>query len=148
MTAGVSSAGRFSERYQPATGQWPAATGGLGACSSVRECRCGSSATLLGTGEVLVAGGMTGLYSSPGSTTSAMLYDPATSAWTVTGPMSGDRENQTANLLPNGQMLVAGGVSFRNHVATPLASAELYTPLAAGPVRSAQTAGQVGRRPL
>jgi N-acetylneuraminic acid mutarotase len=128
VTAGVETSGLYSELYHPATGQWSAATGGLGACSSVRECGFGSSATLLGTGNVLVAGGFTGLNSNPSTTTSAMLYDPATNAWTTTGPMSTPRENQTANLLPDGRVLVAGGASFSNHTATFLASAELYTP--------------------
>jgi hypothetical protein len=74
------------------------------------------------------AGGFIGLYSNPSTTTSAMLYNPATNAWTTTGAMSGNRENQTANLLPDGQVLVAGGTSFANHRPTFLASAELYTP--------------------
>jgi hypothetical protein len=38
------------------------------------------------------------------------------------------REDQTANLLPGGQVLIAGGVNFVAHRFTELASAELYTP--------------------
>ena len=34
----------------------------------------------------------------------------------------------SAALLGNGQVLVAGGISFHAHRATELASAELYTP--------------------
>jgi hypothetical protein len=128
VTAGISSSGPFSELYNPATGQWSAATGGLNACSSVSDCRFGSSATLLGTGEVLVAGGLTGTSSNPSSTASAMLYDPATNAWTSTGSMPTGRVDQTTNLLTDGQVLVAGGESFAKHARTLLASAELYTP--------------------
>ena len=132
VTAGVVPAnGVFSELYHPATGQWSAATSGLGAqatCSQVRECLSASTATLLGTGNVLVAGGLTGLASNPGTTTSAMLYHPATNTWTPTGPMSTSRMFQTATLLPDGQVLVAGGTTFGSHKTHFLASAELYTP--------------------
>jgi len=91
-------------------------------------CRFRSSAALLGTGEVLVAGGLTGTSSNPGSTTSAMLYDPATNAWTTTGSLNTGRIDQTENLLADGQVLAAGGESFGAHARTLLASAELYTP--------------------
>jgi hypothetical protein len=42
--------------------------------------------------------------------------------------MNTDRGMQTATLLNNGQVLVAGGTTFHSHRATELASAELYTP--------------------
>jgi hypothetical protein len=127
VTAGVIN-GLFSELYNPATGQWSDASGGLATCSSGKYCRIGSSATLLGTGNVLLVGGLAGAYSNPGATATALLYDPATNAWTSTGSMQTGREAQTANLLPDGQVLVAGGASFTKHVAVPLASAELYSP--------------------
>ena len=57
-----------------------------------------------------------------------MLYNPAANAWTTTGSLHTAREDQTANLLPNGQVLIAGGVNFVAHRPTDLASAELYTP--------------------
>jgi hypothetical protein len=128
VTSGVQTSGSFSELYHPATGKWSAATGGLSPCTLVSDCRFGSSATLLGTGEVLVAGGLTGTSSNPGSTTSAMLYNPATNAWTTTGPLNTGRIDQTENLLADGQVLAAGGESFARHARTLLASAELYTP--------------------
>ncbi len=56
---------------------------------------------------------------------SAELYDPATGVWTATGSMATPRFNHTATLLPNGQVLVAGGFEFG--VGT-LAGAELYDP--------------------
>ena len=118
----------FSELYTPATGQWSAAAGGLAACGAATECHFGSSAALHGTGSVLVTGGFAGTDSNPGSTTAAMLYNPAANSWRATGPMTTSREGQTSDLLASGQVLVAGGVSFAKHVATPLSSAELYTP--------------------
>jgi N-acetylneuraminic acid mutarotase len=128
VTAGVETAGVFSELYNPATGQWSTATGGLQACGTATECRFGSSAALLGTGKVLVTGGLAGTNSNPGTTNAAILYNPATNSWTTTGSMTTAREGQTADLLASGQVLVAGGETFAKHVATPLSSAELYTP--------------------
>ncbi len=131
-----------AELYNPATGKWTQ-TG------SMDVSRMDGNATLLPDGDVLetsgisaggpfaelyhpatvlVAGGMVGLASNPATTASAMLYNPASNAWTATGSMNGGRGQQTATLLPDGQVLVAGGISFGGHRANPLATAELYTP--------------------
>jgi hypothetical protein len=77
---------------------------------------------------VLVTGGFAGTDSNPGTTTAAILYNPATNSWTATGPMTTARLGQTSDLLASGQVLVAGGESFAKHAATALSSAELYTP--------------------
>ena len=119
----------FAELYHPATGQWSNASTGLGPCISTMECRLFSTATLLGTGNVLLAGGLVGLISNPQTTAGAMLYNPATNTWTATGSMTTGRENQTATVLPDGQVLMAGGTLFDHpHVLKFLTSAELYTP--------------------
>ena len=119
----------FAERYHPATGRWSNASTGLAACISTMECRMFSTATLLPTGNVLVAGGLVGLYSNPQTTPGAILYHPDTNTWTSTGNMTTGRENQTATLLPGGQVLMAGGTLFDHpHAPVFLASAELYTP--------------------
>jgi hypothetical protein len=44
------------------------------------------------------------------------LYNPATGTWAVTGQMNTPRTDATATLLPDGQVLMAGG------------TAELYNP--------------------
>src|SRR5215472_13497923 len=49
----------------------------------------------------------------------------ASETWTVTGSLNTARANHTATLLPNGQVLVAGG---ENGAGLFLASAELYNP--------------------
>ena len=129
-----SAAGLFAELYDPATGQWSNASTGLHVCISTQECQADSSATLLGTGNVLVAGGFVGLVSNPQTTPTAMLYHPDTNTWTSTGSMTTGRESQTATLLPDGQVLMTGGTLFDHpSVGHPgvlqfLASAELYTP--------------------
>src|SRR5207247_947693 len=56
--------------------------------------------------------------------TSAELYDPASGTWSVTGSLNTGRDSHTATLLPNGMVLVAGGVNNSSY----LTSAELYDP--------------------
>jgi WD40 repeat protein len=119
----------LAELYDPATGQWSNASTGLPICNSINECRSGSTATLLDTGNVLVAGGLVGIESNPQTTATAMLYHPGTNTWTSTGSMTTPRESQTATALPDGQVLLAGGTNFDHpHAPIFLASAELYTP--------------------
>ncbi len=129
VSAGIeAAAGSFAELYNPTAGTWSAATGGLNACVANFDCRIGSSATLLGNGQVLVAGGLYGLDTNPSSTASAILYNPATNSWTLTGSLTTAREDQTSDLLTSGQVLAAGGANFVSHKFTALSSAELYTP--------------------
>ena len=56
---------------------------------------------------------------------SAELYNPKTGTFTPTGPMSIARIDQTATLLQDGDVLIAGGWDSSG---APLASAELYDP--------------------
>jgi len=106
---------RSAELYDPGTGSW-SSTGSLGAA------RSDYAATLLPSGEMLVAAG----YDS-GTLRSAELYDPGTGSWSSTGSLATARTGHTATLLPNGKVLVAGG---GNDAGMPLRSAELYDPAA------------------
>jgi hypothetical protein len=76
--------------------------------------RADHTATVLPSGEVLVAGGWDGA----SETASAVLFDPATERWTATSPMSRPRRRHRATLLQTGDVLVTGGDG----------SAELYHP--------------------
>jgi Bacterial Ig-like domain (group 2)/Kelch motif/Galactose oxidase, central domain len=118
LAAGSISGDATAEIYTPVTGTW-AFTGSM---STGRESH---TANLLSNGTVLVAGGGNADQSSP-ALTSAEIYNPATGAWTVTGSMSTARQDHTATLLPNGTVLVAGGVYY--YGLAPLASAEIYNP--------------------
>jgi N-acetylneuraminic acid mutarotase len=69
------------------------------------------TATLLSDGTVLVIGGATNgpeIFPDPG-TPSVEVYDPATGTWTVNGSLIGQRLLHTATLLPDGNLVVAGG---------------------------------------
>ena len=110
-----------AELYDPASGSWTL-TGSMGTP------RNGATATLLPNGKVLVAGGTndrSGGKSYEPSLASAELYDPATGTWAATGSMGSGRIGPTATLLPDGKVLVAGGLLAPTG---SLASVELYDP--------------------
>jgi len=107
-TPGLASA----ELYDPGTGTW-SPTGSMG------EPRCSPTATLLGTGKVLVAGGNNCVGYDALAT--AELYDPGSGTWSPAADMVEVRSGHTATLLLTGIVLVAG--SGRDP-----ASAELYDP--------------------
>lgn len=110
-----------AELYNPATGTWTV----TGSMSTARDAH---TATLFPNGQVLVAGGEAFVNGSPVVFASAELYDPATGTWTKTGSMSVMREQHTATLLSNGEVVVAGGFHFDPSMNDSLSSAELYTP--------------------
>jgi WD40 repeat protein len=115
---------RTAELYDPSTGAWTM----TGQMHVGREYQ---TATLLPGGKVLVVGGFTSCDDDfCYDTKTAELYDPATGTWAYTGAMHAAREQQTATLLSNGQVLVAGGYNEGGGSGRPAryASAELYDP--------------------
>jgi hypothetical protein len=85
------------------------------------EPRSGHTATLLTSGNVLIAGGMR---RNQDFYKSAELYDPATRKFQPTGEMSVGRVGHVAVLLSSRMVLIAGG--WIGHGCTD--SAELYDP--------------------
>jgi len=93
-----------AEIYDPASGTFAATAGSM---ATGRACH---TATLLTSGKVLITGG---------SDNTAELFDPATEAFSSTGPMAVARQHHTATLLQSGKVLVTGGSDN---------GAELYDP--------------------
>jgi N-acetylneuraminic acid mutarotase len=96
------------------------------ATTSMDEGRSQHTVTLLPNGLLLAAGGFNPNGSSPYSLTNADLYNPSTDIWTPTGPLNTPRRSHTANLLPNGEVLVAGGYETGSEGGSVLPYAELY----------------------
>jgi N-acetylneuraminic acid mutarotase len=106
-----------AERYNPATDQWAPA-------GQMTAPRAWHTATLLQDGRALVIGGyVVGDQRITTFFSSAEVYDPETNQWQLAGSMSAARTAHTATLMPDGQVLVAGGQN-----AAPLDSAELFDP--------------------
>ena len=101
--------------YDPTSNTWSAA-------ASMSAVRMGHTATLLGTGKVLILGGYAGGAFATAYLAGAELYDPASNTWTAATSLSVARERHTATSLSSGQILAAGGANTTG----ALASAELY----------------------
>ena len=90
--------------------------------------RCHHTATLLPDGRVLVVGGAIAVPNkscSASPLSSAELFDPVSSSWSLAAPMAVARYLHTATLLANGKVLVVGGGTTGNVV---VPSSELYDP--------------------
>lgn len=99
--------GNSAELYHPDTGTW-SATGSMTFGHDTM--------TRLPSGKVLAAGGFSG---------SPELYDPASGTWVVTGTMLFSRAYESATLLKDGTVLVAGG---NDALGAGLNTAEIYQP--------------------
>ena len=112
-----------AELYEPATDSWSQTA----AMSTARDLQ---SATLLSSGEVLIAGGYN---PELGTLASAELYDPTTGTFSATGSMGLARWEPTATLLGTGthegEVLLSGGSLRAVTEAGPRSSAaEIYDP--------------------
>lgn len=110
----------LAEIYDPGTNTW-ASTG-----STANGRSQGHTATLLLDGRVVVTGGVNANVCTFDNT--AEVYNPATGSWSFTGSLSTARYFGTAERLPDGRVLVAGG---GNRCGTVYASAEVYDPVSA-----------------
>ena len=113
-----------AELYTPGQG----ANGTWTATANLVTPRSNETATLLPTGSILFAGGFDNFQKIPSAKylTSAELYDPASNGlWGSPPVMATPREEHTATMLANGQLLVAGGMNGSG----ALISGELFDPV-------------------
>jgi len=106
-----------AELFDPATGTW-SLTG------SMSRSRVALTATLLRDGRVLAAGGEAGNLDVVRTASRSELYDSRTGRWSDAGSPTQAGSGQTATLLPDGRVLVAGIVGPDG----PTSSAELFIP--------------------
>ncbi len=119
-----------AELYDPISSTWkPALPMGIA--------RGFHTAALLIDGKMLVTGGNTigqaGLiHTVPPNCVAiaqtAELYDPNSGTWTPTDSMAQSRSGQTATVLPDGRVLVAGGRHFDGNIYGAVATIEVYRP--------------------
>lgn len=111
-----------AERYYPANGTWVAA-------GRLNIPRTQGALTLLTDGRALATGG--GIEAGPdwNATASAEIFDPARGRWSLVAPMAVARARHTATLLPDGEVLVAGGATtYHGEAGLVTARAEIYNP--------------------
>ncbi|HSB11727.1 MAG TPA: kelch repeat-containing protein [Blastocatellia bacterium] len=110
---------KIAEIYDPASGQWKKS-------GKMKKGRVMATATLLGDGRVLVAGGD----ESEGGT--YQIYDPNSQSFTAREPMPLRLHGHSATLLADGRVLIAGGATgsnFFDENDEPQARAFLFDPV-------------------
>jgi Kelch motif len=124
LVAGGGTGANSAEIYDPATDNWTL-TG------SMTTIRFNYTATLLGNGTLLAAGGMDDgtVFNVNSAGATAEIYDPANGTWAPTGNLNTSRIAPAAALLPDGTVLVAGGIGVGTfYDQTSVAGAEIYYP--------------------
>jgi hypothetical protein len=116
-----------AELYDPVTGTWSSD-------ARLNQARALHTATRLQDGKVLVAGGYLdkrvyipasyGTYYVPTSLDEVELYDPVARTWAPVGNLVAARDSHTATLLPDGEVLIAGGFDWNARV--HVSGTELY----------------------
>ena len=114
-----------AELFDPATGTWaPAGT--------VADALGGQTATTLTDGRILLAGGAGGLDTNDAGVTTAQVYQPATGRWSPITAMPEPRLSGQAVRLPDGRVLIAGGIfASSSDGSNALKSAVIFDPAAA-----------------
>ena len=114
----LSSTARNVEIFDPETGMWTPA-------DDLSRPSAGHSLTLLPDGKVLVAGGVHPVQVGSGAYSTTEIFDPSTNSWSTGPELSGPRANHSATLLPDGRVLLIGGIAPEF---VPLSSMEFVTP--------------------
>ncbi|AUX22245.1 uncharacterized protein SOCEGT47_027460 [Sorangium cellulosum] len=128
VSGGYASEGALAraEVFDPASGRWLP----LGA---MHFARIYHTATLLQDGWVLVSGGLD-IASGPLQHHSTEAFDPASGTWVLLEPLLEGRAMHAATLLPDGGVLVTGGLGRSNAVA----GVQIFRPMPNGSACSAE----------
>jgi N-acetylneuraminic acid mutarotase len=103
-----------ADLFDPATGTWTPTAG------APAQAHAFGTVTRLADGRVLAVGG------DFGDPLASEIYDPGTDSWHAAAPPNFNRADSTANLLPDGKVLVRGGFPFPYNVS----AGEVYDPTA------------------
>jgi hypothetical protein len=108
-----------------------AAPGTWSPTGPLANARAYHTATRLADGRVLVAGGWAYIgLGDPNNYPNSELFNPATGTWNATGtPLDPPRQEHAATLLPNGQVLVAGGYNVNLAPYSYLGNVDIFYPL-------------------
>jgi N-acetylneuraminic acid mutarotase len=125
LVAGGSSTGGASadnlntaEVYDPSTNTWAPTANNMTTARGLL-----ATATLLPSGQVLIAGGVN---TAGNSTKSADLYSPSTNSFSVANSMSTPHVLGFGSTLPSGKVIVAAGESASTPSLTVTANSDLY----------------------
>lgn len=100
---GATSAAPISgaEVYNPATNSWQTV--------NMPTVRALHSATVLADGRVVACGGAQGTLLVPISVANVDIFNPSTNTWSSAPALTGARASHTANLMPDGTLVLFGG---------------------------------------
>ncbi len=136
IAGGIPVGGKFTsptaaaEIFDPKKQDWTPAGSGMNQPRYWHDC------VLLPGGAVLAAGGMAQTFPGPVATATTEVFEPSI-GWTMAGPMLAARFGHTATSLPDGRVLIAGGVDASQQV---LATAEVFDPKSGGTVATGSLA--------
>jgi hypothetical protein len=105
-------------------GVWDPATASFVPAASLREARGFHTATLLPDDRVLVVGGIDGFVKSGVCLATGEVWDPETASFGPAGSLVDGRGVHTATTLPDGRVLIVGGLGAEGVVT----SAEVWDP--------------------
>jgi hypothetical protein len=128
QTNALTSAHRTTEIYDPTANRWTAGP-------NLSTYRAMHSAIVMSDGRVLLPGGLSWrtflFFRQPQISSTCDIYDPKSNRMSRAGSMRSIRAMYAATLLPNGKVLVAGGLAGvidQSTAGKPISAAEIYDP--------------------